>query len=317
MVRELRERTGASLGKCRQALAEEAGDIERAVDWLRKRGIKSMEKRATDSAEALLALAVDASAGAIVELRAETDYVTRSALFQQLAAALASTAARLESAGQGAVTEAALLAAPLEHASQMRQLSEGADVATALLELGSVLGERLVLGRISRLRAPRGGALAAYAHPKFADGAPNSGKAAALVALAAVPPGRGEITSGLRAAAAQLARHTVAAQPRYISVEDISTTTLEHEREVILESHLSQLDEGRRAKAAADEEMLAKVVDGKMKRFYQDTVLLQQELISASLGDAKPPTVEQWLASKAKDLGVDAIVVEGLEVACL
>merc|ERR1740130_1262608 len=94
LVKELRERTGASMGKCRQALAEEDGNIEASVDWLRKRGMRSMEKRTNETEECLLAICTNGtSSGAVVELRAETDFVTQNVLFQQLAISVACTAA--------------------------------------------------------------------------------------------------------------------------------------------------------------------------------------------------------------------------------
>merc|ERR1712176_1502900 len=88
------------MGKCRQALAEEGGDMDKAVDWLRKRGIRSMERRTNETAEVLLAIHTHVAAGAIVELQAETDFVTQNALFQQLAISVARTQAALEAADE-------------------------------------------------------------------------------------------------------------------------------------------------------------------------------------------------------------------------
>merc|ERR1719247_2198697 len=152
LVKELRGRTGASMGKCRQALAEESGDIEKAVDWLRRRGIRSMERRTNEAAESMLAICTHAGgAGSIVELCAETDFVTQNALFQELAISVACTHAARGAGGQGSELGEVLLAASTPELSA--KLSSGASVQAALLELGSVLGERLVLGQSRLLEA--------------------------------------------------------------------------------------------------------------------------------------------------------------------
>ncbi|CAJ1341010.1 unnamed protein product [Effrenium voratum] len=140
---------------CREALKEEEGDLEKAVDWLKKRGVRSMEKRATESAEALLGLGLQQNGGAIVELRAETDFVTRSDVYQQPASRIAA------------------------------QLRAGTALSEALLELGSVLGEKLVLSHVHFLAPPPDGVVAGYVHPKFAVSMPGTGRMAGLVSLLA------------------------------------------------------------------------------------------------------------------------------------
>jgi len=313
LVKELRERTGASLGKCRQAVAEGGGDMEKAVEWLRKRGIRSMEKRTAEAVEALLALKCDSAGGAIVELRAETDFVTRSELFQRLAGKLAEAVATGGKADAAGVCDVAtILEAPLPDAAEMSQLSSGAAVATALLELGSVLGEKLVLGKALQLNVAAPAVLAGYVHPKFSDGAAGVGKAAALVAVEAHPPQAAEALAPL---ALQLAKHCVAIQPRYVSPSDIPEGVLNAERDVAKEAHLSGLDPSKRAKAAENDEILKKVVEGKMKKFYQEHVLLKQEMVLP--GDAKPMSVEQWLADQAASIGASSIEVKDFRLACL
>mmetsp|Transcript_36590 Transcript_36590/g.80133 ORF Transcript_36590/g.80133 Transcript_36590/m.80133 type:complete len:346 (-) Transcript_36590:65-1102(-) len=304
VVKELRDRTGASMGKCREALREEDGNVEKAVEWLRKRGIRSMERRTADAAEALLALSVGATAGAIVEVRAETDFVTRSDLFQQLTVALAATAA----SHNNSVDLAREVLQTSEAVSG--QVSPGATVGTALLELGSVLGERILLQPVRHLAAPEGGVLAGYMHPKQADGLPGTGKAAALVALR--PAERGD-EERLRLTAAQLARHIVAMQPRFVSIASVPKEVLEKEQASLKEAHLAQLDPKRAQNI--DEAVLAKVIDGKTKKFFQDTVLLSQELL---LPQAEVPiTVEAWLKEEAKAAGVSAVSVDAFELVLL
>eukprot|EP00929_Paragymnodinium_shiwhaense_P063189 TRINITY_DN31582_c0_g1_i1.p1 TRINITY_DN31582_c0_g1~~TRINITY_DN31582_c0_g1_i1.p1 ORF type:complete len:367 (-),score=103.16 TRINITY_DN31582_c0_g1_i1:188-1288(-) len=311
MVKALRDRTGASMGKCRAALVEEGGDVEKAVEWLRKRGVKSMEKRSAEVGEALLALSMSGSAGAIVELRAETDFVTRGALFQQLNISLANTVA-----ASGRNDNEGVLATPLQlpAGAEQAQLQEkkGMDVSVALLELGSVVGERLVLGNAWLLQAAEGCALAGYVHPKSAGDLTGTGRMAALVAVKGSPTTEAE---KLNIVANKLARHIVASQPKFLSVDSVPQEVVDKEMTSIKEAHLAQMDPSKAANL--DEKLLDKVVEGKLKKFYTENVLLNQEFIAAQEESAKPPSVQQWLQKEAKALGADSLVVEDFRVACL
>jgi len=312
LVKELRDRTGASMGKCRQALSEEEGDLEKAVEWLRKKGIKSMEKRAADTAaEALLALhvAADASGGAVVELRAETDFVTRGETFQRMALCLAHTAARAPASTDLQEVEVG------ESAMRPENLKPGTTVAAALLETGSIVGERFVLGQVSSLPAPEGCIVGGYVHPKDTSSLPNTGRMAALVAVRPVG-GQGAPEERLREVAGRLARHIVAAQPRYASIQSVPANVLAKEREAIRAAHLEQLS-GRKA-GTIDEKTMNKVLDGKTQRFYSEAVLLCQEFIGPlAEGVTKPPPVAEWLESQARDLGLEKLIIENFHLASL
>lgn len=320
LVKELRTRTGASMGKCRQALAEEDGNLENAVDWLRKRGIRSMERRTNESAESLLAICTHGAAGAIVELRAETDFVTKSDLFQKLAVCVAQTAA-----GKAASSESSFSGeVPLEAtAGEVRdKLSAGVSVESALLELGSVLGERLVLGQSEQLGKTLSAEsiVAGYAHPKHAGALLGTGRMAALVSLNASPSPGDEQKVGIASMASQLARHVVASRPQFVSVESVPADVLEKERNTMKEAYLKELDEKR--KKNLDDAVLTKVLDGKTKKFFQDSVLLRQELTvpnAGGLGDkeAKPVSVEKWLKTEAKSMGLASIDVDDFRLVCL
>mmetsp|Transcript_51811 Transcript_51811/g.160699 ORF Transcript_51811/g.160699 Transcript_51811/m.160699 type:complete len:357 (-) Transcript_51811:60-1130(-) len=311
LVKELRDRTGASMGKCREALSEEAGDVEKAVQWLKKRGMRSMEKRAAEAGEALLSLSLGPSAGAIVELRAETDFVTRNEIFQQAGLCLAAAAAQRLAAPE------ALLESELgeEAAAQLKQVTPGTKVSAALLELGSVLGERLVLGQAQHLQAPAGGVVAGYVHPKQADGLPGTGRMAALVAMQPAPA-EGCDLERLHASASKLARHIVAVQPRYLTVASVPAAELQREREAFKAAHAEQL--GPKKAAALDEAVWEKVLGGKTQRFYSETVLMCQELVAPQAGgEACPMPVAEWLEEEARALGVERLLVEDFKVLSL
>lgn len=252
-VKELREKTGASMGKCREALKEENGDLEKA----------------------LLSLGLD-RAGTIVELRAETDFVTRSELFQQTLRHLAQMiAAAPDDAAAG--IEAAMNMQIRDGPNRPPQLRTGATLSEALLELGSVLGEKLVLGNVHILSPPPGGIVAGYVHPKSVDSMQGTGRMAGLVSLRS-PDGLGSSPDAFHTTASRLARHIVAAQPRFVSVDSIPAETLRKEREVFKAAHFEQI--GPRMAGTITEEVLKKVLDGKTNKFYQEYVLACQELVS-------------------------------------
>lgn len=307
-VKELRDRTGASMGKCREALKEE-GDLEKAVVWLKKRGLRSMEKRAADSDEALLSLGL-AEAGAIVELRAETDFVTRSEVFQQTLRHLA----HMMAASPDAAKDQALDMTIPDGPERPAQLRAGATLSEALLELGSVLGEKLVLGNVHVLSPRPGGIVAGYVHPKSADSMRGTGRMAGLVSVRS--PDSHSSADGFRAMASRLARHIVAAQPRFLDIDRIPVETLRKEREVFKAAHLAQLNP--RMSGTIDDKVLQKVLDGKTMKFYQECVLLCQELVMPQVSsDKKVLPVAEWLEAEARELGVSRILVEDFKLAVL
>jgi len=117
--------------------------------------------------------------------------------------------------------------------------------------------------------------------------------------------------------ASQLARHIVASQPKFVSVDDVGSEVLEKERSTAREAHLRTLDENRKKKLT--EAILDKVVDGKLKKFFEEAVLLRQELTIPTSGetDDSSVTVEKWLKQQAKSIGVEGIVVEEFRLVCL
>jgi len=236
-----------------------------------------MERRTADSGEALLALNIGSSIGGLVEVRAETDFVTRGMIFQRLSLCLATVAARERASSPTGLGEAALLESDCSP-TELQQIHAGTAVDAALLELGSILGERLVVGRVQHLAVSSGGVLAGYAHPKQADGLSGTGRIAALVALKP-EPAEGCDLDRLNEVAGQLARHVVAAQPRFLSATSIPEDVRQREENLMREAHLEQL--GPKKAAAVDEKVMTKVLVGKMNKFCQETVLLSQELVAA------------------------------------
>ena len=243
-VKELREKTDAGMMDCKKALTETGGDLEAAVDWLRKAGIAAAAKKADRvAAEGLVAIADSGTSGAIVEVNAETDFVSRNGLFQDFATRVAKIA--------------------LEHKGDLEAIkgasfSGNGTVAEGMQELVATIGENVELRRAAALEVAKG-VVASYVHNATA---PNLGRIGVLVALES----DGD-TEKLAALGHQLAMHVAATAPRWTDVGDVDRAALERERVILSEQ----------AKASGKpDEIIAKMVEGRLRKFYQEVVLLDQ-----------------------------------------
>ena len=271
MVKALRDKTGAGMMDCKAALTETNGDMEQAIDWLRKKGLsKAANKADRIAAEGLIGVSVSGKTGALVEVNSETDFVARNPQFQEMVRAIASLAPQ----AKGDVAK--LLALPFP--------GKSVPVEDHVKEMVATIGENMSVRRTAEVSVGDG-VVADYVHNKVADGL---GKIGVLVALESKGD-KTEVTSLGR----QLAMHIAAASPAAVSAEQLDPALIERERAVYTEQ----------AKASGkSEDIIAKMVEGRLrKEFYQQVVLLQQTFLGAG-GDGKA-TVEQVLKEAEKKAG--------------
>lgn len=248
LVKELREKTGAGMMDCKKALGETAGDVEKAVDWLRTKGLSAASKKAGRvAAEGLVGVAADGTRGAVVEVNAETDFVGRNDQFQKFVAA--ATKLALENGGD----LAKVAAAPFP--------GTGRDVQGELTNLIATIGENMSLRRAASLSVSDG-VVVAYTHNAVA---PDLGKIGVLVALESTGD-----KAKLGALAKQLAMHVAATNPQSLTVADLDQAAIERERAVLAEKA------GQQGKTA---EIVAKMVEGGLRKFHQEVVLLEQAFV--------------------------------------
>ena len=272
LVKELREKTGAGMMDCKKALSETGGDLENAFDWLRKKGLAAAAKKAGRvAAEGLIGLATDGTRGALVEVNAETDFVARNEQFQAFVREVAKLALGVDSLD--ALTGAAYP-------------GEGKTVAEKLTQLIATVGENMTLRRMARLSVGRG-AVAGYVHNAQA---PGLGRIGVLVALES----SGE-PAKLGAFGKQLAMHVAAANPQALDVQSVDPAAVERERAVLAEQARAS---GR------PEEIIAKIVEGRLRKFYEEVVLLEQTYVID--GESK---VKAALATMAKEAGAPVEIV--------
>ena len=245
LVKELREKTGAGMMDCKRALGDTGGDIEAAVDWLRKKGLAAAASKAGRvAAEGLIGVATRGPVGAVVEVNSETDFVARNSEFQAFVRGVSALA--LDGDGEiGSLKEAA-------YPGTERT------VEAELTDLIATIGENLVLRRLQRLSSGQGGVFS-YVHNALG---PGIGKIGVIVALSS-PLSADE----LAVLGKQLAMHIAAASPLYLDTASVPKSALDRERDVLRAQALAT---GR------SEEIIDKMVDGRLRKFYEEVVLLEQ-----------------------------------------
>ncbi len=267
-VKELRERTGAGMMDCKKALAENQGDMEAAVDWLRAKGLSAAAKKAgRTAAEGLVGVAVEGNSGAIVEVNSETDFVAKNEKFQDFVGNVAKLALKTD----GDV--AALLAAAYPG---------GGTVEETLTNNIATIGENQSVRRTAVLAVGQG-AVVPYVHNAVA---PGLGKIGVLVALESSAD-----AGTLQALGKQVAMHIAAANPLALNGEDLDAELIERERSIAIE----------KAKESGKPQNIAeKMVEGSIAKFRKDHALLSQLFVM----DNKTP-VADVLASAGKEAGND------------
>jgi elongation factor Ts len=245
LVKELREKTGAGMMDCKRALGEASGDIEAAVDWLRKKGLSAAAKKAGRvAAEGLIGVATRGPVGAVVEVNSETDFVARNQAFQSFVR----TVSELALDGDG----------ELDALKETGFPGTGRTIAEEQTHLISTIGENIVLRRVKRLSTDQGG-IFSYVHNSLG---PGLGKIGVLVALASSAP-----VQRLAEIGKQLAMHIAAANPLYLDIASVPQAALDRERAVLREQ----------ARASGKPEaVLERMVEGRLRKFYEEFVLLEQ-----------------------------------------
>jgi elongation factor Ts len=246
MVKDLREKTGAGMMDCKAALTETGGNVETAVDWLRKKGLaKAAKKAGRVAAEGLVGVALAPQKGIVVEVNSETDFVARNDHFQGLVKMIAQAALK-----SGTDVEAI-------KAARAGSATIGEAIASAI----ATIGENMTLRRAASLSVDRG-VVANYVHAAIAEGL---GRIGVLVALQSTGDA-GELTGFGR----KLAMHVAAANPQALDAAGLDPAVVARERAVLAEKFQAQ---GKPAN------VIEKIVESGLKTFYKEVCLLDQEYI--------------------------------------
>ena len=269
MVKELRETTSAGMLDCKKALTETNGDMEQAIDWLRKKGLASAAKKASRiAAEGLVAVAVDGNKGAVVEVNSETDFVAKNEIFQEYV----EDAAQVALMYKGEVCDMKTFQCPKVHKSFEERLTD----------MIAKIGENMNLRRAKMIEV-KDGVVASYIHNAAR---PNVGKIGVLVALEST----GDKTK-LAELGKHIAMHVAASAPQFLDIASVDPAAVEHEKSIFAEQ----------AKASGKpENIIEKMVEGRIKKYFDEVVLEEQAYIMDP--DKK---VKQIVADAAKEMGAD------------
>ncbi|QEO17703.1 translation elongation factor Ts [Acetobacter vaccinii] len=244
LVKDLREKTGAGMMDCKKALNEANGDIEGAIDWLRTKGLAAAAKKSGRvAAEGLVAVASDERSAAMVEVNAETDFVARNEAFQAFVESVAKVA--LKVGDDLEVIKSAML-------------DTGRSVADELTHLIATIGENMSLRR-ARVFTVSSGVVATYVHGALR---PGLGKIGVLAAIEA--PSTSEAIEQL---GRQIGMHVAATRPSSLNVDSLDPGAIERERAVLVEQSRA---------SGKPEAIIEKMVEGRIRKFYEEVVLLEQ-----------------------------------------
>jgi elongation factor Ts len=245
LVKDLREKTGAGMMDCKKALVENDGDIEVAIDWLRKKGLASAAKKSGRiAAEGLVGVASAPLKAAMVEVNAETDFVARNETFQDFVATVAQIALAI---GDNIDT---INATPFG--------DTGRTVAEQLTHLVATIGENMHIRRVAVLSVPEG-VVATYSHQPLK---PGLGKIGVLVAVQA--PGE---LDALELLGRQVGMHVAASKPEALDIDSVDPAALERERAILV-------DQARQS--GKPDAIIEKMVEGRIRKYYEEVVLLEQ-----------------------------------------
>lgn len=270
MVKELREKSGVGMMDCKTALTENDGDIEAAMDWLRTKGLAKASKKADRIAvEGLVGVAVEGTSGVVVEVNSETDFVARNETFQSMVSQITTL-----SLTAGSELDA------LKNATFPGSDKNVADYITAQI---STIGEKLNLRRVSGIAVSQG-AVAAYVHNQIA---PGLGKIGVLVGLESTGDKTKLVEFGK-----QVAMHIAAIGPLALSADELDPAVVAKEKSLLAE---------QARESGKPENIIEKMIEGRIRKFYQEVVLLSQTFVID--GES---TVEQ--AVKAAEATVGAPV---------
>jgi len=244
MVKDLRERTGAGMMDCKAALTETSGDLEAAIDWLRKKGMSKAEKKSGRvAAEGMVVALSGDKKAAVVEVNAETDFVAKNDMFVAFSKEVAELV--LEN-GETAV----------EKVSAMTLPSSGKTVADQLTTMIATIGENMSLRRAALLSVTSG-VVSSYVHM--------NGKIGVLVAIEAP-----EASDKLAETAKNVAMHVAAANPKFLDRSSVDSSDLDREKEIFM-------DQARQS--GKPEAIIEKIVEGRINKYYEEVCLVDQSFI--------------------------------------
>ena len=276
-IKELREKSGAGMMDCKKALTETDGNMEEAIDWLRKQGLSAVAKKSGRvAAEGLIGVTINNNSGAMVEVNSETDFVARNELFQNFV----KTCSTLVLSSKNDIEALQKLPFPNSDRTVNQELAN--NIAT--------IGENMNIRRVEFLEVSEG-IVVSYVHNNVADGL---GRLGVLVALESKAENNNLLETGK-----QVAMHIAATSPKSLNIEDLDPQIVEREREVLIDQAMA---------SGKPKEIAEKMVQGRMNKFYQEVVLNEQ--VSVVDGETK---IKDLIKKLSSDINHD-VKIKGFKI---
>ena len=276
-IKELREKSGAGMMDCKKALTKTDGNMEEAIDWLRKQGLSAVAKKSGRvAAEGLIGVTINNNSGAMVEINSETDFVARNELFQNFV----KTCSTLVLSSKNDIEALQKLPFPNSDRTVNQELAN--NIAT--------IGENMNIRRVEFLEVSEG-ILVSYVHNNVADGL---GRLGVLVALESKAEKNNLLETGK-----QVAMHIAATSPKSLNIEDLDPQIVEREREVLIDQAIA---------SGKPKEIAEKMVQGRMNKFYQEVVLNEQ--VSVVDGETK---IKDLIKKLSSDINHD-VKIKGFKI---
>jgi elongation factor Ts len=269
LIKQLREQTGAPIADVKSALQAADWDLEKASQELRKKGLAAASKKASrHAAEGLVGIATSPTAAAIVEINSETDFVARNDQFKELVSSAAASLLHNTSSAAGGGSTAEVPTSILE-ATAMSNNSGSPSVADAVADVAGSVRENIKLRRGYHVSVPYGssGTLGTYIHGGIA---PGLGRIASLVLLQHPEPSTTDSATQMQDLAHKLALHVVGAVPKYLNRAEVPDGALEGEKKLLTE---------QAAQSGKPQNIIEKMVQGRLSKFYEEACLLEQPFI--------------------------------------
>ena len=245
LVKELREKTGAGMMDCKNALVETNGNIEESIDWLRKKGISGAEKKSVRvAADGVVTVSMSDNSAALVEINSETDFVSRNPDFQNFARNVSKIALNSGSS--------------LEELENAKYLDSEKSVKDALTDLIGLIGENIVLRRTVLFNSSSN-IFASYIHGQIDEGL---GKIGVIVVIES----NGDVIK-VKEFGKKLSMHIAASKPVAISANDVDPSIIDRERKILIEQ---AKDSGK------PDNIIEKMVEGRISKFFSEITLLDQ-----------------------------------------
>jgi elongation factor Ts len=286
MVKELREKSGAGMMDCKKALSENNGQMEDAIDWLRKKGLASVSKKSGRvAAEGLVGINVKNNSGVIIEINSETDFVSRNEIFQNF----------VKNCGELALSKKS----NIEELKKLPYPDSERTVDEELANNIATIGENMNIRRLEFLEVSEGG-LFSYIHNSTAEGL---GRLGVLVSL------KSKLNvDELSPLGKQIAMHVAATSPKSLSIDDLDEQIVNRERQVLIDQAIA---------SGKPKEIADKIVQGRMHKFYQEVVLNEQ--VSVLDGETKiKDLVKNFSKEKNSDIELTGFKMiklgDGIEV---